>query len=361
MNTIDAIGDLSGKRVLLRTDIDVPVSAEGRMTDTFRIRRQRPMIEHLLARGARVLMVAHMNAAPSFAPLVGQLTDLVGSPVTLCKDFHEIAEFWDDDNALALFENLRRFPEEEKNDIVFAQQLVAGCDFYINNGFAESHRPYASVSAVASLVPAYAGLLLVEEIKQLLNIIDAPSAGKVIFMGGAKTSTKIPVIQHLLPKAQHMAIGGVIANDILKELGTDIGSSRADENSHELLAGLELHDSRLVLPTDFIKDGDRFMDIGSHSIEAFTAVTRGAQLIVWNGPFGIFEDPRFQHGTEAVARAIASSGAQSIIGGGDTIAAVDQLGLLSAYSFVSTGGGAMLAFLSGQQLPALKALGYYHD
>ncbi len=359
MKTIDDIGDLSGKKVLFRTDLDVPVSSDGVITEDFRIVRQRPTIQYLLAHGARVLMVAHINAVPSFEPLTDQLSALVGTPIRFCKDFSAAEEFWAGDEPLALLENMRQFDAEEKNDDQFARHLVAGCDLYINNAFTECHRPYASVSRVASLVPAYAGPLIVEETTKLSTIMSAPAEGKIIFMGGAKASTKVPVIRHLIGGAQYVVVGGVIANDILKELGTDIGTSRADENSAELLQGLDLHDQRLVIPTDFIKEGDSFMDIGPDSSRAFIELMHGAKLIVWNGPFGKFEDPRFMQGTESIARAIAASGAQTIIGGGDTIAAVNQLGLLSAYSFVSTGGGAMLAFLSGQRLPGLEALGYY--
>ena len=361
MKTIDTFADLSGKHVLLRTDFDVPVAADGRITETFRILRQRPMIQQILARGARVLLVAHSKDAPSFALLIDQLSELVGAPIVFCKDFDAAQSFWNSGAPLGLFENMRAFPEEETNDMAFAQKLVAGCDLYVNNGFAECHRPYASVVAVATLVPAYAGAVVVEETTRLTEVLRAPSEGKIIFMGGAKASTKVPVIRALIDTAQSIGVGGVIANDILKVRGVDVGSSRVDDDAAQMLAGLDVFDSRLVVPTDFVEEAGSYMDIGTASAQAFADLTVGATLIVWNGPFGKFEDPRFLRGTEVLARAIASSGAQTIIGGGDTVAAINQLGLADAYSFVSTGGGAMLAFLSGEKLPALEVLGYYQN
>lgn len=361
MKTIDQAGDLTGKKVLLRTDFDVPVGTDGVISEEFRIHRQLPMLEYLRAHGARVLLAAHINAMSSFEPLVNQLQRLLGVQMKFCKDFDAVQEFWKGEGTLALLENVRRNPGEKDNDAAFAGQLVAGCDLYINNAFAESHREYASVASAPLMVPSYAGLLLVEETQRLSSVIAAPADGKVIIMGGAKASTKVPVIRHLIGKAQYIAVGGVLANDIFKERGEDIGASRVDEDAHELLQGLDINDARLVLPTDSVTDDGHIVDMGPESARAFAALTVGAKLIVWNGPVGIFEDSRFMAGTEAIARAVASSGAETIIGGGDTIAAVNRLGLLDKYSFVSTGGGAMLAFLSGQQLPGLKALDYYRD
>ena len=361
MKTLADIGDLKGKKILVRTDFDVPVTPEGKIGEEFRILRQKPLIDELVAHGARVLLVAHASELPSFEPTLSELGGLLGVNIRLCKNISEVASFWNETEPIALLENVRSFPGEEANDVAFAAQLVVGCDAYINNAFAVSHRAHASVARIPELVPSYAGPLLVEEIEQLASVEDAPREGKVIFMGGAKTGTKIPVIKNLIDNADAVVVGGVLANGILRELGVDVGTSRVDDNIHELIDGLDIHHPRLVFPKDFTVDSGANLDIGPQSAAEFAKLTYTAKLIVWNGPFGLFEDSRFMHGTETIARAIAASGARTIIGGGDTIAAVHQLGLLDSFTFVSTGGGAMLALLSGEHLPGLTALGYYHE
>lgn len=361
MKTIDQYGELKNVKVLFRTDFDVPVGADGVITEQHRIVRQKATLEYLMSHGARVLMAAHISAVPSFQPLMNQLQQLLGVQIRFCRDFEEVRAYWDDDGTVALLENLRSNPGEEANDMAFAQQLAVGADVFVNNAFAVCHREHASVASVPQLLPAFAGFLVKEEVDMLSKLMDAPAQGKVVYIGGAKASTKAPVVRNIIGKAQYVAVGGVLANDIYKVLGRDIGSSRADENPLELLKGLDLHDPRLVVPTDEVTDDGQIVDIGPTTAVAFGALAAGASMIVWNGPMGKFEDPRFMAGTETVARAIAASGAVSVVGGGDTISAVDSLGLLEKFTFVSTGGGAMLAFLAGQQLPGLVALGYGHD
>jgi phosphoglycerate kinase len=317
MRTIDQVGQLQRKTVFMRADFDVPV-VDGKISEPFRIEKQKVTLRYLLDHGARVALASHISAIPSFEPIKPQLEQLLG------------VTFGDD---VKLLENTRANPGEQTNDESFARELVAGCDLYVNNAFAVCHRAHASVSAAAKLLPAYAGLLVQEETQQLQKVIDAPAEGKVIFMGGAKVETKMPTIQFLLDKAEAIAIGGKIANEMPPTT-----------------------DSRLRLPTDFAEDK---LDIGPETAHAFAALTKDTKLIVWNGPMGKFEDARFMAGTKAVAEAIANSSAWTVIGGGDTIAAVNQLGLLGKFSFVSTGGGAMLAFLAGQRLPGLEVLGYY--
>ncbi len=350
MKIIDQLENLEGKKVLLRADFDVPV-INGSIGEPFRIQRQRENLRYLLDHGARVTIAAHISAVPSFEPLVPQLEKILGVDI----------QFENGDGPVVLRENLRADPGEENNNEAFAQKLVAGCDIYVNNAFAVCHREHASVVTAPMMIPAYAGLLVKEETETLSQFIDAPAHGKVVFIAGAKGSTKAPVVRHIIGKVQQVVVGGVLANDILKALGRDVGSSQVDENAHELLAGLDLHDPRLVIPTDAIIDNGQMVDIGPQTTTAFTALAASASLIVWNGPMGRYEDARFMAGTEAIARAITSSGALSIVGGGDTISAVDSLGLLDKFKFVSTGGGAMLAFLAGTQLPGLRVLGYYHD
>lgn len=338
MKSIADIPDLKGKKVLLRVDLDVPVGTDGVIQEEFRVARQRENLRYLLDHGARVIMAAHINAVGSFQALVPQLKRVLGMQMTFCRDFDQKQKFLDDDGSLALLENVRANPGEEDNSEAFAGQLVAGCDLYVNNAFAVCHREHASVATAPLIVPAYAGLLVKEETEQLAAVIGAPVHGKIIFIGGAKVSTKMPVIQYLLDKAQAIAVGGVVAN----EIGTPA-------------------DARIRVPTDFVMDGGHALDIGPETAAAFAELARSAKLIVWNGPMGKFEDERFMAGTRVLAQAISASGARKVIGGGDTVAAIDRLGLLGTMGFVSTGGGAMLSFLAGQQLPGLKALGYYDE
>lgn len=327
MRTLDQAGDLRGKKVLMRADFDVPLLRQGSegqavIAEPFRIQRQKETLDYLREHGAQVTLMAHISPStalgtgsmPSFTPLMAQIQDILG-PITL-------------------LENLRSDPGEEANDLAFAKKITEGFDLYVNNAFAVCHRSHASMVTMPTLLPSYAGLLIQEEVGHLQKAIDAPVAGKVIFMGGAKVSTKMPTIEYLLDKAETIAIGGKLANEI---------SSFAKASE----------DARIHLPTDFASDK---MDIGPETTASFVMLAAAARFIVWNGPMGKFEDERFAAGTNALARAIAASHAEKIIGGGDTVAAVDKLGLLDRMGFVSTGGGAMLVFLSGQPLPGLNAL-----
>ncbi len=362
MKTIAELTDLKNKKVLMRADFDVSLlrssgASEGQavIAETFRIRRQKETVDYLLAAGARVVMVAHISAVKSFTGIVGEIGTVLGRDVELLYDLSEIADGWADSN-LALLDNVRRWPGEEANDPEFAKQLAHGADLYVNNAFAVCHREHASVSAIAEELPAYAGFLLAQETTTLTRILDAPTQGKVVIMGGAKAETKVPAIKNLLDKAEHILVGGVIANDIVKARGGDVGSSVVDEHPETLLAGVDLNSPQILVPEDFVVSDGGFFDIGPQATRRFLDAVGQARLIIWNGPLGKFEDMRFAAATDALAQAIVASEAFSVIGGGDTIAAVDRLGLLGRFGFVSTGGGAMLAFLAGQELPGLVAL-----
>lgn len=360
IRTLAQAGDLADRKVFLRIDVDVPVGEDGIIREEFRIVRQRATLQFLLQRGARVVMAGHISAVPSLEPLLPQLQRILGVQMQFCGDFDARQRFLAGDGSLALLENVRANPGEEDNSEAFAGQLVAGCDLYVNNGFAVCHREHASVATAPLMLPSFAGQLLEEEVRQLGTVLDAPAAGKVVCIGGAKASTKVPVVRHLIGNAEHVVVGGVVANDILKERGTDIGPSRVDEDAHELIAGLDLNDPRLHVPTDHVREDGQILDIGPETAAAFAELVRKSRLVIWNGPMGKFEDDRFFAGTRAVAEAVAAAGDHAVIGGGDTIAAVAKAGIpLEKFGFVSTGGGAMLAFLAGQQLPGLKALGYY--
>jgi len=209
---------------------------------------------------------------------------------------------------------------------------------------------------VAKVLPSYAGLLIEQEIAELSKAVQTSSEGKIVIMGGAKASTKVPVIKNLITKAEAVLVGGVVANDILKQKGQDMGSSVVDEDLHLLFTDLDLNDSRLHIPKDFVVFDNKILDIGEQTMKTYIDMIRGAKTIIWNGPMGLFENPIFAKGTNEVAQAIVSSSAVTIMGGGDTISAVDALHLLDRFSFVSTGGGAMLAFLAGDSLPGLEEL-----
>jgi len=362
--------DLKDKKVLLRVDFDVPVSDRGQIEESFRIKKQKETLDFLVDHGAKVVMVAHISDQSinqSFAVIIPQLHLLLGYEINFIKTIPEIDTYLDNYSGPALLENIRQFPGETENDQGLALSLSKGFDLYVNNDFAVCHRNHASVSAVTKLLPSYAGLLIEEEVARLQSVIDTSGEGKVLIMGGAKASTKIPVIKNFLNKADKILIGGVIANDMLKERGQDVGDSVVDENARELLVGLDLNSPQLVMPKDYNIFQNKILDIGPEAIKEFSKIIGSSKTIIWNGPMGMFEDDKFTKGTRAIVEAIAESSAVKIIGGGDTISAIDKFGMIDRFDpsmssgqiFISTGGGAMLRFLAGEKLPGLEALDYY--
>ena len=362
--------DLKDKKVLLRVDFDVPVSDRGQIEEPFRIKRQKEMLDYLVEHGAKVVMVAHISdqsVGQSFVNLMPQLHLFLGHEVNFIKTVSEIGGYLDNYAGPALVENVRQNEGEEKNDLEFAKQLAQGFDLNVNNDFAVCHRNHASVSAVAKLLSGYAGFVIEEEVVHLSEAINSPKEGKVIIVGGAKASTKVPVIKNFVDKAEKILIGGVVANDLLKGTGQDVGDSVFDENFSELLVGLDLNSSQLVMPKDYNIFQNKMLDIGPEAVKEFSEIIGNSKTIIWNGPMGMFEDDKFAEGTRAVAKAIAESSAVKIIGGGDTISAIDKFGMIdrfvsstsSGQCFISTGGGAMLAFLAGEKLPGLEVLDYY--
>ena len=357
MKTVQDIADLKNKKILLRVDFAVPVDEKGQIQEPFRIKKQKEMLDWLIEHGAQVVMAGHLhNAEDSFSEMVQQLHILLGYEIGFIKNIEDISGYLEDYSAPGLLENTKSFDGEEDGSKDLAKKLASGFDIYINNAFATCHRNYASISTIASLLPSYAGLTVQEEVKRLSEILDAPAMGKVIIIGGAKASTKVPVIKNFLDKAEHILLGGVVANDVLKEKGQDMGSSVVDAEAKELLAGLDLADPRLVVPKDFIIFDNKILDIGDETMRHYLEIIGHSKMIIWNGPMGLFENPVFAKGTNEVAQAIAATAGQTIIGGGDTISAVDKIGLLDKFGFVSTGGGAMLAFLAGQPMLGLEAL-----
>jgi len=374
LKTVLDILDLKNKKVLLRVDFDLPVSEKDEIQEKFRIEKQKPTIDYLIERGAKVVMVAHISDpdVSSFGELIPQLHIILGHEVGFIKNIEDIEKYLASYPGVGLLENIRRFPGEIENDPGFAKRLAAagspelvegskGFDIYINNDFAVSHRNHASVSAITEFLPSYAGLLIKEEVARLQKAADAPKNGKVVVVGGAKAKTKVPVIKKFLDSAELILLGGVVANDVLKERGQDMGDSVVDANSKELLSGLDINSLQLLVPEDFVVFDNKILDIGEKTIQKYADAVSRASVVIWNGPMGLFENPAFSTGTQNIAEAIAISDAYKIIGGGDTISAISKFRNIdmSKFDFVSTGGGAMLAFLAGQRLPGLEALGYY--
>lgn len=367
MKTIKDIPSLKDKKILLRADFDVPVGKDNKIIEPFRILKQKALIDDLINKGAKVVMVAHISATDSFAELMPQLHILLGHEIGFIKKVEDIAGYFENYQGVGLLENIRQFNGETENNETFAKSLSDGFDLYINNAFAVCHRNHASVSAITKFLPSYAGPLVEEETGRLSKAVEAPKEGKILIIGGAKAQTKVPVIKNFLNKAEKILLGGVVANDFLKARGVDVGNSIVDDNYQELLAGLDLNNPSLFAPKDFNIFENKILDIGPETVKEYSEIIKNSKMIIWNGPMGMFEDERFAAGTKIVAEAIADSTAFKIAGGGDTIAALNKFGLTGKFDasagpgagFISTGGGAMLKFLAGNRLPGLEALGYY--
>lgn len=367
--------ELAGKKVLVRVDFNVPVKGKE-IEENYRVKAHKETIDYLIDKGAKILLVSHITIIDSFNPIVESLSLCLDQIITMVP----LAELGSVDtlfqtSPLLLLDNIRQDKREEKNDMEFALSLSKGFDFYINDAFSASHRNHASVSAVAKTLPSYGGLLMEKEIESLSKVLNEPAEGKIIILGGAKISTKLPVIKNFLDKTEKILIGGALANNFFRAQGFETGISVVDNT-----ISANIDNPKIILPEDFVTSGDlsgkdflsyhkeisnipkseAIVDIGTKTIDNYNQIISQSSMVVWNGPMGIGEIKQFATGTNAIAAAIART-SNSIIGGGDTIAAVDKMGLLDKYSFVSTGGGAMLEFLAGEKLPGLEALGYYDN
>ena len=383
--------DVKGKKILLRCDFNVPQNKETlEITSDKRIVAALPTIRYLLEQGAAVIACSHLGKPKgqwkenlSLAPVAKRLGELLGQDVIFAKDV-----IGEDAKAKAaalkggevlLLENLRFHAEEEKNDAAFAKELASMAELYVSDAFGTVHRAHASTAGVADHLPAVSGLLVAKELEIMGKALDDPKRPFVAVLGGAKVSDKIAVINNLLDKADTIIIGGGMAYTFMKAQGGEIGGSllEADKMDYalEMIEKAKQKGVNLLLPTDtvcaaeFAADAEpsvhpsmaipaelQGLDIGPATTEAFCNATVGAGTIVWNGPMGVFEFPAFAHGTKAMAKALAESGAVTIIGGGDSAAAAEQLGFADRITHISTGGGASLEFLEGKELPGVACL-----
>jgi phosphoglycerate kinase len=371
--TIAAL-DAKGKRVLVRVDFNVPIETPPDMpavvADDTRIRAALPTINALREQGAMVALCSHLGRPKgpdrklSLALVAKKLAELLGVRVPMAPDCigpetkEQIRELRPGD--VLMLENVRFHPEEEKNDPAFAKALALGFDAYVDDAFGAAHRAHASTEGVAHELPAYAGLLLDREVRALGSLLSAPARPFLAIVGGAKVSSKIDVLKSLVAKADVVAIGGGMANTFLAATGTDVKASLSEPDretdARSILAAAKARGAEVLLPVDMRWSGDKILDIGEETEREFAAHIATAGTVFWNGPMGLFEQPAFAHGTEAIARAMAASPAVTVVGGGESVQAVEQLGLAGKMTHVSTGGGAALELIEGKKLPGVEAI-----
>jgi phosphoglycerate kinase len=368
--------DVDGKRVLVRVDFNVPLE-DGRITDDTRIRAALPTLERLRERGARLLLAAHLGRPKdrepelSLRPAAERLGELLGTEVRLAPDLDDVP-----DGDVVMLENIRFEPGETKNDPELARRLAGLADAYVDDAFGAAHRAHASTEGVAHLLPAAAGLLLQREVKTLTGILENPARPLVAIVGGAKVTDKIGVLEAFLERADLILLGGAMAFPFLRVQGHAIGDSLcADEDLEPARQLLEAGAAKLSLPVDLVL-GDRFaadarrrdldgvdvpdgwmgLDIGAHTAQAYAGEIAGAGSVFWNGPMGAFELEPFAAGTRAIAKAVAAASGTTVVGGGDSGAALVQFGLADRVTHLSTGGGASLELIEGKPLPGVEAL-----
>lgn len=392
IKTIRGIKNLKGKKVLLRADFDVPIE-QGKIKDTFRIDKQVPTIKYLIERGARVIIVSYLGRPDpnrrekkySLRPIADKLSNILNIPIEFSSESiglktGSLAAKLKEGEVLVL-ENIRYQSGEWENNTNFAKELASLGDIYVNNAFAVSHRAHASVAAIKKFIPSYAGLLLEEEVINL-NKVTRSQKSLVVVLGGAKLDTKVKLIKKYIPRAKHILVGGALANNFLAAEGVEIGKSLADKENIQIAKNLLkysrfLDKNNIVLPLDVIvskkeknwqaqvknlkkvERNDYIFDIGPSTIRFFAKLIREGKTIIWNGPMGMFENQSFKHGTLSVGRVVASRSrgqAFGVVGGGETVEALQLTKMLEYVDWVSTGGGAMLSYLGGKKMPGLTGL-----
>jgi len=345
--------DFSKETVLVRVDLNVE-----RLADSLRLRAIIPTLKFLLERGATIIILSHrgrpagVDSALTLAPHAAYISEKIGERVEFAPNMDNLPE-----GRVLLLENLRFDPREEKDDNEFARKLASLGTMYVNDAFAVSHRANASVVAIAGFLPSYAGLLFEKEYNALSKVMAGAEHPLIFVIAGAKIADKLGVIERFWDRADLFLLGGGPANTVLKAKGVDIQNSIYDEGLLDFASKLAGSD-KVIVPQDWEVGDHRILDIGPSSLRRFSEYISRAKTVVWNGPMGLYEDPRFKAGSEGVARAIAESGAYSIVGGGETTELVIRLGLENKFSFVSTAGGAMLEFLSGKDLPGIEVLNF---
>lgn len=400
MKSIKEIKNLRNKKVLVRVDFNVPVGDDGIINkkEDWRIRAALPTIEYLLEKKAKIILMSHLGRPEksrestldvavdsrlrgndrmySLKPVAVRLEELLNCKIKFIDDcvgdkVKEIVEKMQT-KEIVLLENLRFYKEEKNNDEKFAKELAKFADIYINDAFSVSHRKHASVYAITKFLPSYAGLLLEKEITVLSDAINNSKKPVTVIIGGAKVKTKVPVIKNLINKVDHIIVGGVVANVILKAKGIDTGKSLLNNVDSGEIEKINFESEKLYVPVDVVvfnpktekislqavgKVGDnKILDIGTESANLYSRIISDSETIIWNGPMGKFENKNFSFGTKEIAKAVAKKSKRTIIGGGDTIAVLRQFGYLNKMNYVCTGGGAMLEFLAGKKLPGLEVL-----
>ena len=382
--------DVAGKRVLVRVDYNVPINNELKIVDDTRIVATLPTIRYLTEHGARVILCSHLgrpngqvDSKLSLRPVLARLSKLMEKPISFAEDVLDksTVELVDkmENGDILMLENIRFYPQEEKNDEAFAKKLARIADFFVLEAFGTAHRKHASTYGIAKHVPAVCGFLVEQELRMFDKVLNKPERPFVAILGGAKVSDKLPVVENLIEKVDTILIGGGMAYTFIKAIGGSIGMSLVDNSkvdlAKELLDRAKEKGVKIILPIDnvgakdfsedseaklfnsgFFDDDYQGMDSGPKTIKAFKKEIKKARTIVWNGPVGVYEYERFKRGTNKIAKYVAKSKSTSIIGGGDSIAAIQSLGVARKVSHISTGGGASLMLLQGKSLPCVELI-----